>query len=471
VNELIIAYLRENAQGVGSREIAERFLKFKSPDERLAHLTVKGLLGKDKRCELDAEGRWHAVAEQAAPGQPTLVELPWLAVNLHSSGRDIAHVSLWTVFPEPAPLIAEWLVDPAGLSPDDRDILRPVEGEPWDPARRDEILAQVADALAEAVPVFASGRDEGVLQAHCSRAGTPLGDNALLLSQLLRAAGVSVPRPLSLEGCYSALLGSRLPAVDAAAGAMPLAEVVAELVARLRHAGMETLEALQLKMDEEAAAFDFSGKEFTWETLTALRQAPGVYGFKNREGAYIYIGKATNTRRRVSGYFRPSEESPEKLTRLRAEAVSFTVHPCGSELESLLYEHRLILKYSPPLNTQTEVNERKGVYQPIDDCVVLLPHADQGKGMSVWFRRSQKIELHPFAVDFSEDAAIAAELEQFFFVDRLAPVFTDFAEQEIAFRWIRRHQDRLTIVPAGKMGTGREIVDAMRFAWREAGMG
>ncbi len=467
MNDEIIAYLRECAGGVSSRDIAERFLKFKAPDERLAHVAVRGILDKDRRAELGDDGRWRAREEAVSSDTAPLTTLPWAAVALLGDGRRLVHVSAWSVLPEPQSLVAEWLIDPSSLSPDDQQKLRSPAETPFDASRRDDILAGLAAGLSERLPVFVCSREEALLSWHCRMSGATLTDDTMLLSSLFRAAELTVPRPLDLQTCYHALFGRRPFGTTAAQRGRLLAECIGELLAALSRLGVETRAQLEQRLEREVEAFGFSGKRFDHETLATLRDGPGVYGFKDATGGYVYIGKANSVRRRVSGYFRRTDESPAKLERLRAEAVDLTVHPCGSELESLLLEHRLIAKYSPRLNTQAQINERKGAYRPLEDSVVLLPHAQEGMGMSIWFRKGQKIRLRSFHTDFRDIDTLADELEAFFFSARLEAAQTDFPEQEIAYRWIRRHMDSLVIVPAYRKAGGREVAEALQVAWRE----
>ncbi|MBD3239371.1 MAG: hypothetical protein GF331_02210 [Chitinivibrionales bacterium] len=467
MNDEIIAYLREHPDGVSSRDVAEQFLKFKAPDERLAHVAVNGILGKDRRAELGDDGLWRAREEAAPSRTAALAELPWAAVAVLNDLRRIVHVSAWSVLPEPQQLVAEWLVDPATLSTEDQQKLRSPADAPFDASRRDDVLAGLAAGLSERLPVFVCAREEALLNWHGKLSGVTLTDDTVLISSLFRAAELDVPRPLDLETCYQALFGRRPFATTPAQRGRLLAECTAELLTTLARLGVETRAQLEQRLEREVEAFDFSGKQFDHETLATLTGGPGVYGFKDKAGTYIYIGKANNVRRRVSGYFRRTDESPTKLERLRTEAATLTVHPCGSELESLLLEHRLIAKYSPRLNTQAQINERKGTWRSIEDCAVLLPHAEEGMGMSVWFRDGQKIRLRAFHTDFREIDDLSDELESFFFSERLEAAQTDFPEQEIASRWLRRHMDSLVTVPAYRKANGREVAEAMQVAWRE----
>lgn len=469
MTDRIIAYLREHPEGALSKDIAEQFLKFKTPVEKLAHATVAAVLGKDRRCALGPDGFWRAVrTAQPAPTSTRLRDCPLSAVSVLSTNRRLAHVSVWRVFPELQRDASVWLSDPLALAPEEQQSLRSDSDTGFDPLARDERLAQIAHILVERVAVYTGSGEEGLLGWQCTGASASLSDNSILLTHMMRALDLPIPRPLDLSTCALVILGRRPVELAAAQRGKVLAECIEELVGRLEREGIETREQLEAALDTGETAFDFSGKAFSAQTLGALTAGPGVYGFKDSAGTFIYVGKATNVRRRVSGYFRPSDESPTKLERLRADSTDLVVYPCGSELESLIYEHRLIRKYTPRLNTQAEISERKGTYKPIDDCVVLLAAAQAGAGVSVWVRRNQKIMLRPFAGDFSDTEPFAADLESFFFGGSLPAAPTDFPEQEIAHRWLSRHMDELPVVLASRLATGAEILDSMKVLWRQA---
>jgi hypothetical protein len=239
---------------------------------------------------------------------------------------------------------------------------------------------------------------------------------------------------------------------------------------RLISLGISTRADLD-EREKKAVAPDLSGKAFSYDDLMNLPELPGVYGFKNKTDAFIYIGKAKNMKRRLLGYFRPSDESPEKLQALRAEAHSLVTFRTGSELECLIYEYRLIKKHTPTLNTQTEISERKGAWSQPPDSIVLLPHAQDDMGMSLWIRKNQKIKLRQFSTKFEKPDSdrIIGELEEFFFPKKLPADTTDFPEMEIALRWIQQHRDEITAIPAHTMGAATELYEAIRTYWPETG--
>ncbi|HEX9824553.1 MAG TPA: DEDD exonuclease domain-containing protein [Actinomycetota bacterium] len=84
-----------------------------------------------------------------------------------------------------------------------------------------------------------------------------------------------------------------------------------------------------------------------------LPHAPGVYLFRRAasasgRGAVLYVGKAKDIRTRVRSYFYGDDR--RKVEDLLAEAGEVEAIPCGSELEALVVEARLIRRHAPPYN-------------------------------------------------------------------------------------------------------------------------
>ena len=74
---------------------------------------------------------------------------------------------------------------------------------------------------------------------------------------------------------------------------------------------------------------------------------PGVYIFR-RAHTILYIGKASNLRKRVSSYFRRNVS--DKVAQLRGEATSLECISLSSEIEALLKEAELIKRHVPKFN-------------------------------------------------------------------------------------------------------------------------
>jgi hypothetical protein len=465
LHEEMVAYIREHPEGIDSRELASRFLKLTAPGHQLARHAVKSILSKDIRCGADERGVWRVTAK-AAENSPGLMHIPWASVYLLTGPASQAmHLSVWRLFESPEMIASEWLVDPASLSPDEYARLANARDREF--TGFNDAMSRTAAVLENKTIIAFSSRQLQILETCLRRWGEESLDDTLPLSYFFRAAKVRRPRQFTPEQAYSEVFGREPLITNAARFGGVVAECAWELIRRLIDQGISVRADLDALESEFASVAEWKHKTLSLDEIRDLPQSPGVYGFKNRDGQFIYIGKALNVRRRMLQYFRESDESPEKITQLRDEAYAYIVHVCGSELESLLYEYRLIRKYRPRLNTQSTINERKGGFAPLADCIVLLPHAQRGKGMSVWFRRDQKIALRAFDEALLESEDLAEELRNFFFGPKLAAKETDFPEQEIASRWIARRRDNLVIVPAGQMGSGQEIRDAIKTYWPE----
>lgn len=84
------------------------------------------------------------------------------------------------------------------------------------------------------------------------------------------------------------------------------------------------------------------------EKLKSLPRKPGVYLFKDKNGAVIYIGKANSLRKRVSSYFNKTPDLKTSILISRLRDIDFII--TGSELDALVLEDELIKKYKPKYN-------------------------------------------------------------------------------------------------------------------------
>ena len=86
------------------------------------------------------------------------------------------------------------------------------------------------------------------------------------------------------------------------------------------------------------------------ERLKNLPCRPGCYLMRDRRGAIIYIGKAKNLKRRVSGYFRPGAKHSPKVRSMVDTVYDFEFMTVKNEAEALLTEAALIKKHKPRFN-------------------------------------------------------------------------------------------------------------------------
>ena len=470
VSDAIIAFLRSTAPGATSRELAEQFLKFKAPLDALCHTMVHAILNGDQRCRF-VDGRWQATAIAASTADCTLENLPWLALDIlmDTAQQQILHVSLWSVFPEPQAKLNFWLVDPLTLPPDDQMALCAPSDESFDRQAIEAQLHTLCTLIAEGIGIYVSGRAQQSLATMLGRVGMALPDESWYVSDFFRTAGLTLPRPLTLDTVLSKLSAGQSISSFAYRRGESLASAIAELTLLLRKNGIASKAALEESLENSAEHFDFTGKKFKYHELRMLPRHSGVYGFTDVSGVFIYIGKATDLRRRLTGYFKQTDESPEKIEQLRKNAIGLTTHICGSELECLLIEYRLIKKHAPRLNTQRAMNERMGAYVPLEDAVILLPHAQESMGMAVFIRKNQKILLKPFLLDCAGTSPLVADLEAFFYPARLAPSESDFPEAQIVERFVQRNRDRMVIIPANRSADASGLYGLIKNYWPEVG--
>jgi excinuclease ABC subunit C len=86
------------------------------------------------------------------------------------------------------------------------------------------------------------------------------------------------------------------------------------------------------------------------EKLEQLPTRPGVYLFKDPDGAILYVGKARVLRDRVRSYFQASRPTEIHKSRLVEEIADLDLVVTDSEMEALALENNLIKRHRPPYN-------------------------------------------------------------------------------------------------------------------------
>ncbi len=93
-----------------------------------------------------------------------------------------------------------------------------------------------------------------------------------------------------------------------------------------------------------------SGVALIRERARGLPDAPGVYVFRDRDGAVLYVGKAKALRRRVGSYARPERSLERRTADLVVRVADIEITETGSETEALLLEQTLVKRHRPPFN-------------------------------------------------------------------------------------------------------------------------
>ncbi len=86
------------------------------------------------------------------------------------------------------------------------------------------------------------------------------------------------------------------------------------------------------------------------QKIKTIPTSPGVYLYKNVEGAVIYVGKAKNLRARLRSYFLEGAAENAKTGTLLREAVDIDYVVVDNEKEALALENNLIKKKKPRYN-------------------------------------------------------------------------------------------------------------------------
>ncbi len=88
------------------------------------------------------------------------------------------------------------------------------------------------------------------------------------------------------------------------------------------------------------------------QRIDHLPTNPGVYLFKDKKGAVLYVGKAGSIKHRVSSYFqRPTERDVKTLTMIEKVAGIDTI-VTDTEKEALILENNLIKEHRPRYNVK-----------------------------------------------------------------------------------------------------------------------
>lgn len=150
------------------------------------------------------------------------------------------------------------------------------------------------------------------------------------------------------------------------------------LVAALAEQGIETLEQLQLWLDDKTK-IKRQKKSYKLEGARALDlpAQPGVYKFLGKTGKVLYVGKATSLKTRVASYFRRSRGGDSRKAEMLMQAWDVQVSPVNSPLEAALLECQEIKRLQPPYNIMYRGQPKHAVYYSRDFSTMSLERDDK----------------------------------------------------------------------------------------------
>ena len=102
------------------------------------------------------------------------------------------------------------------------------------------------------------------------------------------------------------------------------------------------------------------------QTVARLPREPGVYIFRNAEGAVSYVGKARSLRDRVRSYFTRSRHDHRRAVRFVDRYVrAIEVIVTATEHEAFLLENKLVKRYKPAYNVKLR-DDKDFLYVRVD---------------------------------------------------------------------------------------------------------
>lgn len=123
-------------------------------------------------------------------------------------------------------------------------------------------------------------------------------------------------------------------------------------------------------------------------------QSSGIYIFKNKKGGFLYIGRATNLRRRILQYFQKPIDS--RIQEMVSLAHYLKFKKTKSVLEAIILEANLIKKYWPKYNVKDK-DDRSFIYIIIPEAEYPRPYIIRGKEIenqsAIWRIKTEKFHL------------------------------------------------------------------------------
>ncbi|MFR9729180.1 DEDD exonuclease domain-containing protein [Saccharopolyspora sp. MS10] len=196
--------------------------------------------------------------------------------------------------------------------------------------------------------------DVGFLRAHCERLGLAWpGPRVLCTAKLARRVLSRDETPNHKLGTLARVLGARTTPVHRALDdARATVDVLHSLLERLGPLGVRTVPELLAHLP------DVTPQQRRNRGLAdALPSAPGVYLFRGPNEEVLYVGTASDLRRRVRQYFTAGER------RSRVKEMAGLAHrvdhvECAHPLEAEVRELRLLAAHQPRYNRRSTAPRR-----------------------------------------------------------------------------------------------------------------
>ena len=213
----------------------------------------------------------------------------------------------------------------------------------------DSVLPAFAEFIGDAVIVGHNVRfDLGFLRANLARLGYPSLTNRFVDTYALARRLVRDELPdCKLRTLARHFRTTAQPCHRALDDARATGEVLHGLLERTASLGVLALDDL-LALPATSAHPQVA--KLRW--VAPLPREPGVYLFKDITGRVLYVGRATDLRRRVRSHF--ASDDRRRIGPLLREAASLDHIRCANELEAAVLEVRLVHEHLPRYNGQVK---------------------------------------------------------------------------------------------------------------------
>lgn len=126
-------------------------------------------------------------------------------------------------------------------------------------------------------------------------------------------------------------------------------------------------------------------KTYLDHLIKNLPHKPGIYKMKDNTDQIIYIGKALDLRKRVSGYFKSNNRHDAKTKKLVSRIADIDIVTVDTELEAIMLETNLIKEYRPKYNILMK-DDKNYVYLKItlnEDFprIIITRHVEKDKAL------------------------------------------------------------------------------------------
>jgi hypothetical protein len=165
--------------------------------------------------------------------------------------------------------------------------------------------------------------------------------------------------------------------------------------------------------------------------------APGVYVLRDGEGRALYVGKATNLRRRLRTHFTPRRWRGLKAAFVRAADAEW--REVGSELEALLGEAELIHELAPVVNVQVgapALDTRRLPASLVRDVLVVVASVEEDSAELVGARADGGVLVQRTRRNGADLAVHGRRFARFFFSPLRRGLDGRMALAPIVFSWL-----------------------------------